>query len=180
MKLCSKVFLGALFLTVNSASWAACPKGTSMNYKAECVDVSAFIGLGGQPLAVERVFQNLNFKRLTNLEQPEDGSGRFFVTEQGGLIRVFPNRPDATQAPVYLDLSEQVSDRQNEEGLLGMAFDPKFRENGFFYVYYSASTPRRSVVSRFSASIGDPDLADPGSELVILEIPQPAGNHNGG
>lgn len=180
MKFLSKLFLAVLLLTVTSVSWAACPEGSKNNYKGECVYASGFIGLAGHPLAVERVFPNLDFWHLTNLEQPEDGSGRFFVTEQGGLIRVFPNRPDANQAPVYLDLSGQVSNKNSEEGLLGMAFDPKFKDNGFFYVYYSASNPRRSVVSRFSASIADPDLADLGSELVILEIPQPAGNHNGG
>ena len=180
MKCLVKALLASLLLIMASASWGACPEGTKSNYKGECVDVSGVIGLAGQTLALERVFQNLDFKRLTNLEQPEDGSGRFFVTEQGGLIRVFHNRPDTTQAAVYLDLSDQVSEKHNEEGLLGMTFDPKFRDNGFFYVYYSASAPRRSVVSRFSASITDPDLADLESELVILEIPQLAGNHNGG
>ena len=131
MKFLSKLFLAVLLLTVTSVSWAACPEGTKNNYKGECVYASGFIGLAGHPLAVERVFPNLDFWHLTNLEQPEDGSGRFFVTEQDGLIRVFPNRPDANQAPVYLDLSGQVSNKNSEEGLLGMAFDPAFKDNGF-------------------------------------------------
>jgi len=180
MKRLLKFFLVILLLTVTSVSWAVCPAGKSANYKRECVDTSGFNELAEYSLAVDRVFTGLDFKRLTNLEQPEDGSGRFFVTEQGGLIRVFPNRSDVTQASVYLDLTAQVSEKHNEEGLLGMTFDPKFKDNGFFYVYYSASTPRRSVISRFSASIADSNLADLDSELVILEIPQPAGNHNGG
>ena len=133
-----------------------------------------------RPLAVERVFQNLEFSRLTNLAQPDDGSNRFFVTQQGGLIRVFPNRQDVTEAPVFLDLADRVSEEHNEEGLLGIAFAPAFEDNGFFYVYYSASGPRRSVLSRFSVSGVDSNVADVDSELVILEIPEPAGNHNGG
>ena len=133
-----------------------------------------------RPLAVERVFPSLEFSRLTNLAQPDDGSNRFFVTQQGGLIRVFPNRQDVTEAPVFLDIRDRVSQRHNEEGLLGMAFDPAFKDNGFFYLYYSASGPRRSVLSRFSASGVDPNLADADSELMVLEIPEPAGNHNGG
>lgn len=133
-----------------------------------------------RPLAVERVFPNLDFRLLTNLALPDDGSDLFFVTEQAGLIRVFQNSQSVTDAPVFLDLRDRVSQGHNEEGLLGLAFDPAFNDNGFFYVYYSASNPRRSVLSRFSASGGDSNLADIDSELVIMEIPQPAGNHNGG
>jgi len=64
--------------------------------------------------------------------------------------------------------------------LLGLAFDPDYRDNGHFYLYYSAAGPRRSVLSRFSNSPNDPNVADPDSELVIMEISQPYGNHNGG
>ena len=103
-----------------------------------------------------------------------------FVTEQSGRILVFPNQQDSTAATLFLDLSPLVSERNSEEGLLGLAFDPSFEDNGFFYVYYSASNPRRSVLSRFSASENDPNTALVGSELIIMEIPQPAGNHNGG
>lgn len=114
------------------------------------------------------------------MAQPDDGSNRLFVTEQGGLIRVFPNHRDVAETQVFLDIKDRVSTVNNEEGLLGLAFDPDFQINGSFYVYYSASDPRRSVVSRFSVSGDDPNLAEGGSELVILEISQPAGNHNGG
>ena len=133
-----------------------------------------------RPLAVERVFTNLEFSLLTNLVQPDDGSDRFYTTEQGGLISVFLNQQDAAEASVFLDITDRVSRSSHEEGLLGVAFDPDFKDNGLFYVYYSASSPRRSVLSRFSASDSDSNLANSGSELVILEIPQPAGNHNGG
>ena len=129
---------------------------------------------------VERAFPNLEFRRLTNLVQPDDGRGLIFVTEQAGVVRVFPNRQDADTAEVFLDIRKAVSDANNEEGLLGLAFDPGYASNGRFYVHYSASRPRRSVVSRFSVSPDDPLRADPSSELVIMEITQPFGNHNGG
>ena len=129
---------------------------------------------------VERAFPDLEFRRLTNLAQPDDGRGMLFVTEQAGLVRLFPNRQDAAEAGVFLDIRDRVREVNNEEGLLGLAFDPGYAGNGFFYVHYSAGSPRRSVVSRFSVSPGDPLRADPGSELVVMEIRQPFGNHNGG
>ena len=136
-----------------------------------------------QPLRtmrVERAFPNLNFQRLTNLVQPDDGHDHIFVTEQAGSIRVFLNDQRATKADIFLDITDRVKEADNEEGLLGLAFDPDYKNNGYFYVYYSAAGPRRSVVSRFSVSKGDPKMADPDSEFVIMEILQPFGNHNGG
>ena len=136
-----------------------------------------------QPLRsmrIERAFANLEFTALTNLLQPDDGREMLFVTEKAGLVRVFQNNDNATEAGVFLDIRDSVSDRGMEEGLLGLAFDPAYRDNGFFYTYYSAASPRRSVVSRFSVSDNYPNLADPDDELVIIEIPQPYGNHNGG
>ena len=82
----------------------------------------------------------------------------------------------------FLDIRDRVSNRGSEEGLLGLALDPQ--SDGYFYVYYSAADPRRSVVSRFAyGSEGQPTVgpsADPDSELIILEIEQPYANHNGG
>ena len=136
-----------------------------------------------QPLRamrVERAFPGLDFIALTNLLQPDDGSDRLFVTEKAGLVRVFQNDDDISEAGVFLGIQDRVSDAGMEEGLLGLAFDPAYRDNGFFYTYYSAASPRRSVVSRFSASESDPNLANPESETVIIEILQTFGNHNGG
>jgi quinoprotein glucose dehydrogenase len=65
--------------------------------------------------------------------------------------------------------------------LLGFAFHPDYRTNGRFYVYYSsAAEPRTSIVSRFNVSAKDPGKADPDSEQVVMKIPQPFSNHNGG
>ena len=75
--------------------------------------------------------------------------------------------------------------QHSEEGSLGLAFSPDFAENGYFFVYYTADGPTedgptRSVLSRFSASTPDSNVAEQDSELVILEQEQPFGNHNGG
>ena len=133
-----------------------------------------------QGIRLERVFPKLDFQRLTNLAQPDDGQSHIFVTEQPGQIHVFPIDPETTDTEVFLDIRDRVSESGNEEGLLGLAFDTKYSANGHFYVYYSASSPRRSVLSRFSVNQSDPNIADPSSETIILEIPQPYKNHNGG
>ena len=98
-------------------------------------------------LRVERAFPNLAFPRLTNLVQPEGAPELFFASEQAGIVRVFPNDPDAAEASVFLDIRDRVSEDNNEEGLLGLAFDPEYAANGHLYVYYSAASPRRSVLS---------------------------------
>ena len=132
-----------------------------------------------RPLQVERVFRNLDLRGLTNLTQPSAGDDRLFVTEQSGRILAFADDQDVDEAQEFLDIRDRVNDSGSEEGLLGLAFDPQYDGNGYFYVYYSASGPRRSVVSRFVVNT-DGRTADSDSERVILEIEQPFANHNGG
>ena len=129
---------------------------------------------------LEPAFPGIEFDRMVFLTYAERESGRLFVVLQPGRIVVFENDPAVESAQTFLDIRERVNDAGNEEGLLGLAFDPAFAENGYFYVYYTASRPRRSVVSRFSVSAGDANRADAGSELVFLEVEQPYRNHNGG
>ena len=133
-----------------------------------------------QPVRVSPVFPKLGFERLTNLAQPAGAGNLLFVTEQAGLIHSFVNDPDVAESFVFLDITDRVSTKGNEEGLLGMAFDPDYSENGRFYVYYSASNPRRSVLSRFQTPPNNTDRADATSEIIVMEIPQPYSNHNGG
>ena len=127
-------------------------------------------------LDVEQAYPGLSFDRPVALAFPDDGTGRGFLVEQPGQIKLLDRDRDVA---TFLDIRDRVSDRGEEEGLLGLAFDPDFVSNGFFYVYYSASGPRRSVISRFSVSTED-SAADPNSEQVILEVEQPYSNHNGG
>ena len=138
--------------------------------------------IGAEPLQkmhVQRAFPNLSFKRMVDMAYPDDGSNRLFVLLQPGVIVAFANDRNVEAAEVFLDIRERVSDRGNEEGLLGLAFDPDFRANSYFYVYYSAANPRLSVLSRFTAHTAG-SVANADSERVILEIEQPYSNHNGG
>ncbi|MDA1349753.1 MAG: PQQ-dependent sugar dehydrogenase, partial [Chloroflexi bacterium] len=131
------------------------------------------------PLKIEPAFPNLSLSRMVAMAYPDDGSDRLFVALQPGQIVVFGNDADVESAEVFLDIRDRVNDRGEEEGLLGLAFDPGFLQNGYFYLFYSASDPKRSVVSRFSVS-PDGGRAGPGSERVLLEVSQPFSNHNGG
>ncbi len=101
-----------------------------------------------------------------------DGSGRVFVVEKGGVIRLLKDKQP------FLDITDRVGAQGSEQGLLGLAFHPRFRQNGYFYVNYT-NQDGDSVISRFTAP-GDRQRADAGSERVVLTEDQPAANHNGG
>ena len=123
------------------------------------------------PMPTDRRFQ-----APTNLVQMQNE--RMLVSEQAGRVWAL-NEAESGHAVAQgiLDITDRVSSRRSEEGLLGLATDPK---NGrHLYVYYSATNPRRSVISRFTLS-PDHSAAEPDSELVILEVTQPYANHNGG
>lgn len=129
-------------------------------------------------------FPKLSFVRpvfLASSGQPVAEGERewLFVLEQPGRIVMFPNDQDVDAHEIFLDLTGRVYDHHNEEGLLSLAFHPRFRENGEFFLYYSANGPRRGVVSRFRVMKDDPRRGDPESEQVILSVDQPWGNHNG-
>jgi glucose/arabinose dehydrogenase len=105
-----------------------------------------------------------------------DGTGRLFILEQRGKIRIIDSEFKQINTP-FLDISSKVKSG-GERGLLGLAFHPSYGENGFFYVHYS-DLRGDTVISRFKVS-GDPNLANPNSEDVLLTTDQPFGNHNGG
>jgi len=109
-----------------------------------------------------------------------DGSGRLFVVEQKGRIKVFANSEKTAQASVYLDIRTRVDSSGWEEGLLGLAFHPQHKKNGHLYVNYTAAKQGRTVISRFTVSAKDRDRVDPTSEKVLLTFVQPYENHNGG
>ncbi|MCD5404664.1 MAG: PQQ-dependent sugar dehydrogenase [Dehalococcoidia bacterium] len=89
----------------------------------------------------------------------------------------FPSTIEPAESAIFLDIRSRVNTAGIEGALLGLVFDPKFEANSHFYVYYSAGGPGRSVVSRVTQRDG---VAVPESELVVLEVPQPFSNHNGG
>lgn len=116
-----------------------------------------------------------------------DGTNRMFFATQYGAIFVVPNDPAARELQPFLDIRARImpfKPNENEEGFLGLAFHPKFQENGELFVYYTArpseGNPHLSVISRFRVSKDDPNQADPQSEEVLMTIQQPYWNHNGG
>ncbi|QDQ29309.1 PQQ-dependent sugar dehydrogenase [Chitinimonas arctica] len=126
---------------------------------------------------------NLNWRRIAaGLDKPlfltaPPGDDRLFVVEQTGRILILKNgTPLATP---FLDLGNRISSG-GERGLLSMAFDPRYANNGHFYVYYT--DPQGDIaIHRFTVAAGNPDLANPASDLPILTIPHPVyTNHNGG
>ncbi len=128
---------------------------------------------------IEVAFPKLAFVRPVDLQSPGDGSNRLFVVEQPGNIRWFDNDTNADVAQVFLAIRDRVDDG-GEKGLLGLAFHPDYPTNGYFFVNYVAAEPLRTVVSRFSVDPADPNRADPNSENIIMTVPQPYSNHNGG
>jgi glucose/arabinose dehydrogenase len=124
-------------------------------------------------------FPNLDFEQPVDIQSPKDGTNRLFVLSQPGIVYVFDNDPKSKTKKVFLDISKKIL-YGGEQGLLGMAFHPDFKNNGFFYLDYTIDNPRRTIISRFSVSAKDPYKADPQSQVILLEIEQPYSNHNGG
>ncbi len=115
---------------------------------------------------------------VSGLQRPvdlqTDGSGRLFIIEKTGRIRIIQNG-QLLIAP-FLDITDRVNDNGNEMGLLGLAFPPNYPQNGFFYVNYTGRGGN-TFISRFTATGND---ADPNSEKILLTVDQPFPNHNGG
>lgn len=134
-------------------------------------------------VVVERAYPNFRLRRPVLFLNAGDGSDRIFVAAQQGVVHVFPNDQQVKRTEIFLDIEHQVvyKDRENEEGFLGLAFHPNYKQNGEFFVYYTTTdAPHTSVISRFRVSREDPNKADPASEEEILRIKQPYWNHNGG
>ncbi|MEE9282784.1 MAG: hypothetical protein V3U49_01760, partial [Nitrososphaerales archaeon] len=87
--------------------------------------------------SIEMAFPELSFEMATSLTNAHDDTDRLFVLLQRGLIMVFPNAETTSSTSVFLDLTEKVNDSGPEQGLLGLAFDPHFKSNGYFYTYYT-------------------------------------------
>jgi glucose/arabinose dehydrogenase len=106
-----------------------------------------------------------------------DGTGRLFVVEQGGRIRILAG---GTVSPdPFLDISSRVA-CCGEQGLLSAAFPPGFASKGYFYVNYTRVADGATVVARYRLFPGNDNAADPASEEIVLTVPQPFANHNGG
>jgi glucose/arabinose dehydrogenase len=130
------------------------------------------------PASVEVVLQPVTggLDTPVGIAHAGDGSRRLFIVEKIGRIRVV--RDGGLDAVPFLDITDRVEAGRSEQGLLGLAFHPRYAENGLFFVNYT-DRQGNTVVSRFSIQV-NPELADPASERVLLTLEQPASNHNGG
>jgi glucose/arabinose dehydrogenase len=119
----------------------------------------------------------MGFSSVTDIANA--GDNRLFIVEQAGRIWILDSnftRRDST----FLNIATRVNSSSNEQGLLGLAFHPDFASNGFFYVNYTFGVNGNTRISRFNVSAGDPDRADPDSEVILMTLTQPFANHNGG
>lgn len=112
--------------------------------------------------------------RPVDVQSAFDGTGRLFIIEKYGTIRIYQDGQLLTEP--FLNIDDRVEDWSNEMGLLGLAFHPNYEQNGYFYVNYTGGGGHTRI-SRFTAS---GNTADPNSEKVLLVIDQPFPNHNGG
>jgi len=144
------------------------------------LNLSADSGPALPALELQSAFPELTLDRPVRMEESPDGSGRFFILEQAGRIVIVPKGSDGKVTQEFLNIVDRKPYVENEEGLLGLAFHPQFRANGLFYIYYNQQSPRRSVISEFKASATNSNKADLTSERILMEIPQPYGNHKGG
>ncbi len=130
------------------------------------------------------------FTHPTALAVPPDGSSRLFITEQTGIIKII--KADGTvSAEPFLDIKSRMvkpSSVYDESGLLGLVFHPDYATNGRFFIFYNAAPKptdpqgyhSNARVAEFLVSAADTDTADASSEQVLLDVPHPQANHNGG
>ena len=184
-----KIFaLPALFFLIPIVAWDAClAQNGAFGIDTRHANTSLIIAdlPPSEPgaMQIEKVFPQLYFSQPVLLIEIPDGSNRLAVVEKLGRVRVFPNTTDPApgDASVLLDISEKVV-AYGEQGLLGLAFDPDYGQNGEFYVYYTwnGTSPGTSTVSRFTNANPAGFAVDPATEEILLQVPQPYSNHNAG
>ena len=151
----------------------ATPDGTSSATAAATAPATV------APVSAPGPLRTVAFPGSPTFDRPVDAfryESGIAVADQGGVVRLVREGG----APVtLLDIGDRVSRDGNEEGLLSIALDPAFEVNGWLWAYYSAASPRRTVLSRFEV-LGNGPTFDPNSEVTVLEQAQPYPNHNGG
>ncbi len=127
-----------------------------------------------------RIFPNVQLRRPVQAVQAPGEPNNLYVVEQAGrILRLDQKNNQAKSGTVFLDMRKEVNSKNNEEGLLSICFHPNYAQNGLVYLYYSATSPRRSVLSQFRVN-DDRNSINIDSEKKILEVEQPYSNHNGG
>jgi glucose/arabinose dehydrogenase len=147
------------------------------------ITIQSFAGLVNLPTNLIRQNLNISVTSPTTVRHAGDGSGRLFIAEQAGIIKIYNG--SSLEANDFLDISSIVASG-GERGLLGLAFDPGYATNGHFYVYYSkvkvssdTSVDHDSIIERYTVS-NNANIADSTSGTLIMRIEQTDSNHNGG
>lgn len=165
--------------TATSSSEPTEPVATATTQQTEAPTATLTPIPSGVPLDELQVDLELVVDGLdqpTGIVTANDGSGRLFIIERTGRIRILQDG-QLLETP-FLDISDQVTTSGPEQGLLGLAFHPDYETNGTFYVNYT-NPDGDTRISRFQVT-DDPNQADAGSEINLFAIDQPATNHNGG
>ena len=145
--------------------------------------VAADVDTSPLPIKTVRAYPNVKPRRPVAITNAADGTNRLFIVSEQGQLVILPADQSATETKTFLDIEPKVDydDKENEEGLLGLAFHPKFKQNGEFFIHYTAkSPPHTTVISRVKVSKADPNKADPQSEEVLFTFTHPFWNHKGG
>ncbi len=156
--------------TLHSPSWVAWREFRVFGSQP----VSAESGEDGLPFEVAEVATGLQYP--VRVAHAGDGSGRIFLVELPGRIRIIAN--GVVEDNPFLDITERVNCCVGERGLFGLAFPPSYPGSRRFYVSYT-NRDGATIVSRFNTT-DDPNRADENSEEILLTIDQPHQNHNGG
>ncbi len=115
---------------------------------------------------------------VTVIANAGDGSGRLFVAQQNGLIKVVVGTN--VLATPFLNISSLLLN-SGEQGLLGLAFDPNYATNGYFYVYYTHTSGNSNIVARFTASPPSTNVVNPATRVEVISLTHTnQSNHNGG
>ena len=150
------------------------PTALALAFGLLCL-LAASPGQAQDPQLALTPFISSGLTQPIDLTHAGDGSGRLFVNEKTGAIKIF----DATGAPLgtFLDISSLIT-TNGERGLLGLAFAPDYASSRRFYINYT-NLAGNTVIARYTASASNPNVANTTGE-ILLTIPQPFSNHNGG
>ncbi len=133
-----------------------------------------------EQIKLTRVFNSTKFTSPLGIVRTPAPSGQLFIIEQAGTIKLLQkNTSGDWVSGTFLNITSRVLSG-GEWGLLGLAFHPKYAENGQLYIYYTAPNPNRTVVARFTVNATDKTKVDINSEKILLEIPQPNTWHKAG
>ena len=129
-------------------------------------------------ITASRIWKEAKLRRPIQLVQRPDNNDLVYIAEQSGRIVELDRSKDPVTTSTWLDYRDPVNDQFNEQGLLSMAFHPKFATDRRVFLYYSAESPMREVLA--SMKVGDDGKPDPKTATIILEQPSFEWNHNGG